>query len=79
MKKVIRLVMLATVGMAVATTPLSAAVTSRTERDENAKQVAKAWVLSWLQGDTAVTTSLSAVPFFLALHQNLWVESQANW
>ncbi len=33
------------------------------ERDENATQVAKAWFTSLMQGETAVTTSLSAVPF----------------
>lgn len=33
------------------------------ERDTNAMQVAKAWFTSLMQGETAVTTSLSAVPF----------------
>jgi len=47
---------------------LSATVTAspedpKSERDKNAEQVAKAWVVSLMQGETAVTTSLSATPF----------------
>ena len=33
------------------------------ERDESAMQVAKTWFTSLMQGETAVTTSLSGVPF----------------
>lgn len=33
------------------------------ERNKSATQVAKAWFTSLMQGETAVTTSLSAVPF----------------
>jgi hypothetical protein len=33
------------------------------ERDRDATQVAKAWFTSLMQGESAVTTSLSAVPF----------------
>lgn len=33
------------------------------QRDTNAEQVAKAWFTSLVQGQTAVTTSLSEVPF----------------
>lgn len=36
---------------------------SKVERDRDAAQVAKAWFVSLIQGETAVTTSLSAVPF----------------
>jgi nucleotide-binding universal stress UspA family protein len=36
-----------------------------TKRAEKAKQVAKAWFESLVRGETAVTTSLSAVPFAL--------------
>jgi len=40
------------------------------ERNENATQVAKAWFVSLMQGETAVTTALSAVPFaFDAKHE----------
>ena len=38
-------------------------VDTNVERDESAKQVAKAWFTSLMQGETAVTTSLSGVPF----------------
>ncbi len=33
------------------------------QRDTNAEQVARAWFTSLMQGQTAVTTSLSEVPF----------------
>ena len=33
------------------------------ERDDSAKQVAKAWFTSLMHGETAVTTTLSGVPF----------------
>ena len=36
---------------------------TKVERDKDATQVAKAWFTSLMQGDTAITTSLSAVPF----------------
>ena len=36
---------------------------TQTERDRDATQVAKAWFTSLMQGETAVTTSLSAAPF----------------
>jgi len=36
---------------------------TRAERESNASQVAKAWFTSLMQGETAVTTSLSDVPF----------------
>ena len=71
MKKLNRLAMFGPVVMAVATTTLSAAEIGKAERDENAKQVAKTWVVSWLQGETAVTTSLSAVPFSLDGKRNI--------
>jgi len=48
---------------ATATTVWSAGETSTAQRDENAKRVAKVWFVSLMQGDTAATTSLSAVPF----------------
>ena len=35
----------------------------KVERDKNATQVASAWFVSLMKGDTAVTTSLSATPF----------------
>ena len=38
-------------------------VCAQVEREQNAGQVAKAWFTSLMQGETAVTTSLSAVPF----------------
>ena len=38
-------------------------VDTNVERDESAMQVAKAWFTSLMQGETAVTTSLSGVPF----------------
>lgn len=36
---------------------------TKVERDKDATQVAKAWFTSLMQGDTAITTSLSAMPF----------------
>ena len=38
-------------------------VDTNVERDDSAMQVAKAWFTSLMQGETAVTTSLSDVPF----------------
>lgn len=42
---------------------LAAPGESKDERDGNAIQVAAAWFNSLMQGETAVTTTLSAVPF----------------
>ena len=36
---------------------------AKTIRDDTSAQVAKAWFISLMQGDTAVTTSLSETPF----------------
>jgi hypothetical protein len=44
---------------------------TKTERDENARQVAQAWFSAWMTGQTAVATSLSAVPVSLDGKRNI--------
>jgi hypothetical protein len=46
-----------------ATVALAAPGYAKVERDRDATQVAKAWFTSLIQGETAVTTSLSVTPF----------------
>lgn len=46
-----------------ATAALAGQGYAKVERDKNATQVARAWFTSLMQGETAVATSLSAVPF----------------
>ena len=43
--------------------PAAAADATRIDRDQSASQVAEAWFNSLIRGNTAVTTSLSDVPF----------------
>ena len=38
-------------------------INSNDDRDKNATQIAKAWFVSLMEGETAVTTTLSGVPF----------------
>lgn len=55
------MVLAASLGLVTAT--VGAAPDGKAERNNHAIQVAKAWFISLMQGETAVTTSLSAVPF----------------
>jgi hypothetical protein len=63
MSKMIQGIVLAVSVALVAATVWAAPDAAKVERDKNATQVAKAWFTSLMQGETAVTTSLSAVPF----------------
>lgn len=63
MKKMTRFAMLAFLIAAYATRVFAAEPDNKSQRDESAKQVAKTWLISLMQGETAVTTSLSAIPF----------------
>ena len=48
------------------------------QRDTNAKQVARAWFTSLMQGRTSVTTSLSEVPFDFDKKQEIKTHSDLN-
>jgi hypothetical protein len=63
MRSTIRGTVPAIVAFLVATVLSAAPYYTKVERDRDATQVAKAWFLSLVQGETAVTTSLSGVPF----------------
>ena len=63
MREMIRSVVLAVSVVLVAATVRAAPDDTQVDRDKNATQVAKAWFTSLMQGETAVTTSLSATPF----------------
>lgn len=63
MSKMIQGIVLAVSVALVAATMWAAPDDTTVERDKNATQVAKAWFTSLMQGETAVTISLSTAPF----------------
>jgi hypothetical protein len=71
MKTLIQIITVSAISVLFTTTVLAAADDAKDVRDRNASEVAKAWFISLMQGNTAVTTSLSEVPFALDRKQEI--------